>query len=102
LRTHILPPKCKSGKIDRALTMTISQPTSEQRPDRAGARPLAFLTCLLARFVCWRERRRVAAELARLAAIGDYLLRDIGLDTSAARSGQPAALKQLLPRKPIA
>jgi hypothetical protein len=33
----------------------------------------------------------VAAELARLAAIGDYLLRDVGLDPSAARSDQPAA-----------
>jgi len=55
---------------------------------------------LLARFACWRERRRAAAELARLAAVGDYLLRDVGLDPSDARRDQRAALKQLLPPKP--
>ncbi|MGH6892676.1 MAG: hypothetical protein ACREEP_10490 [Dongiaceae bacterium] len=46
--------------------------------------------------VGWREKRRAAAELARLAAAGDHLLRDIGLDPGLARNNPAAALDHLL------
>jgi uncharacterized protein YjiS (DUF1127 family) len=46
-------------------------------------------------FARWRERRRVAADLARLAEAGDYLLRDIGLDPTLTRQDPAAALDQI-------
>lgn len=39
----------------------------------------------------WRDRRRAKADLARLAEVGDHLLRDVGLDPNMAREN-PAAL----------
>ena len=82
--------------------MTISQPTGNCRPSSPARWPtlLAPLAGLIARIGRWRERRRVAAELERLAAIGDYLLRDVGLDPEVARRSQPAAPAQASPRKP--
>lgn len=101
----ILAPKSSSDKIGRALTMTIPQPTDSCHP-ASPARwrgILAPLAVLMARLDRWRERRRMAAELERLAAIGDYLLRDVGLDPGAVRRSQPAAPAQAVPRKrPIA
>ncbi|HEU4826786.1 MAG TPA: hypothetical protein VFS85_09930 [Dongiaceae bacterium] len=85
--------------------MTISQPAGNCRPSSTAGWPalLAPLAGLIARIGRWRERRRVAAELERLAAIGDYLLRDVGLDPGAVRRSQPAAPAQAVPRKrPIA
>jgi uncharacterized protein YjiS (DUF1127 family) len=43
----------------------------------------------------WRQRRRVAADLARLAEAGDYLLLDIGLDPKLARENPGALLDQI-------
>jgi uncharacterized protein YjiS (DUF1127 family) len=81
--------------------MTISQATGNCRPSSSARRPalLAPLAGLIARIGRWRERRRVAAELERLAAIGDYLLRDVGLDPGAVRRNQPAVPAQAIPRK---
>jgi uncharacterized protein YjiS (DUF1127 family) len=85
--------------------MTISQPTDSCRPAsparwRAILAPLAALIAHIGR---WRERRRMAAELERLAATGDYLLRDVGLDPEAVRRARPATPAQAVPRKrPIA
>jgi uncharacterized protein YjiS (DUF1127 family) len=82
--------------------MTISQPTGNCRPSSpARGRPalLAPLAGLIARIGRWRERRRMAAELQRLAAIGDYLLRDVGLDPEVARGSRPTAPAQAVPRK---
>ena len=85
--------------------MTISQPTGSCRPSSPARWPALFapLAESIAHIRRWRERRRVAAELERLAAIGDYLLRDVGLDPGAVRRSQPAAPAQAVPRKrPIA
>jgi uncharacterized protein YjiS (DUF1127 family) len=49
--------------------------------------------------VCWRERRRTASELSRLAATGDHLLKDIGLDPELARANRAAALEQVMRRR---
>ncbi len=56
---------------------------------------MSRLTWRLAR---WRRRRRAQAELARLAQVGDYLLRDVGLDPDLARMDTPATLEKLTPR----
>jgi uncharacterized protein YjiS (DUF1127 family) len=81
--------------------MTISQPTGSCRSPSPARWPalLAPLAGLIGRIGRWRERRRVAAELERLAAIGDYLLRDVGLDPGAVRRNQPAPPAQAIPRK---
>jgi uncharacterized protein YjiS (DUF1127 family) len=53
--------------------MTISQSSSRfSWPAAIGK--------LIRRLARWRSRRREQAELARLAQVGDYLLRDVGLD----------------------
>lgn len=46
-------------------------PVATRRPAFAG---------LAAFWTAYRQRRAMRADLARLAATGDYLLRDIGLD----------------------
>lgn len=46
-------------------------PAAARRPAFAG---------LAALWSAYRRRREMRADLARLAATGDYLLRDIGLD----------------------
>jgi uncharacterized protein YjiS (DUF1127 family) len=46
----------------------------------------------------WQERRRARAELARLAQIGDYLLRDIGIEPELARTNPFAAADRFLRR----
>jgi len=43
----------------------------------------------------WQERKRVKADLARLAEVGDHLLLDIGLDPKQARQNPAEALEQL-------
>ena len=64
----------------------------------AAAQPLSavsfgrFIYLALAR---WRERKRVKADLARLAEVGDHLLLDIGLDPRLARQDPAAALDQI-------
>jgi uncharacterized protein YjiS (DUF1127 family) len=47
----------------------------------------------------WRRRRRDDAELARLAQVGDYLLRDVGLDPDLARR-DPSTTTRKLTRRP--
>jgi uncharacterized protein YjiS (DUF1127 family) len=47
----------------------------------------------------WHERRRIRAELARLAEVGDYLLRDVGLDPTLARKDPSAALERVMRRR---
>lgn len=75
--------------------MTISQSSSRQ-----GSRPfrLAFWSLQRA-LACWRERRRVKADLARLADAGDYLLLDIGLDPKLARDNPWALVEQVMRRE---
>jgi uncharacterized protein YjiS (DUF1127 family) len=58
--------------------MTISQSSSRFSWPAAISR-------LTGRLACWRSRRRTQAELARLAEVGDYLLRDVGLDPDQTR-----------------
>jgi uncharacterized protein YjiS (DUF1127 family) len=74
--------------------MTISQSSSSQ-----GSRlsPLASWGRSIARaLACWRTRRRAAADLARLAEAGDYLLRDVGLDPKLARENPAALVDQVI------
>jgi uncharacterized protein YjiS (DUF1127 family) len=49
--------------------------------------------------VLWRERRRVQSDLARLAQVGDYLLRDVGLDPGLARRDPSATLERMTRRR---
>ena len=77
--------------------MTISQSSLSQ-----GSRPNWLASCVrwIGRsLTCWRERRRAAADLARLAEAGDYLLRDVGLDPKLARENPGALLDQVTHRK---
>ena len=63
--------------------MTISQSSSRfSWPVAISRLAISRLTGRLAR---WRSRRRTQAELARLAEVGDYLLRDVGLDPGQTR-----------------
>jgi hypothetical protein len=48
---------------------------------------------------CQRERRRAAADLARLADAGDYLLLDVGLDPKLARDHPGALVEQVMRRE---
>lgn len=80
--------------------MTISQSSSSQGSSCAEARlrPISaasFGRLVYLAFARWRERRRVAADLARLAEAGDYLLRDIGLDPNLTRQDPAAALDRI-------
>ena len=77
--------------------MTISQSSLSQ-----GSRlsPLGSWGRSLRQAVaCWRERRRVKADLARLAEAGDYLLRDVGLDPKLARENPGALVEQVMRRE---
>ena len=47
-------------------------------------------------FQCWQERREARAELARLARVGDHLLRDVGIDPKLARMDPSAAADRFL------
>jgi uncharacterized protein YjiS (DUF1127 family) len=85
--------------------MTISQ-SSSSCSSKAGLAGIGGRSLLLAgplmvlrRFAQWQERRRTAADLARLAATGDHLLRDIGLDPSMAHRKPGAALEYLMRRR---
>lgn len=72
--------------------MTISQSSSSQ-----GSGPLRPLLWSLRRaLACWCERRRAKADLARLADVGDYLLRDVGLDPKLARENPAALVDQIM------
>ena len=80
--------------------MTISQSSSSQGAGCAEAqlRPISaasFGRLVYLAFVRWRERRRVAADLARLAEAGDYLLQDIGLDPTLTRQDPAAAVDRI-------
>lgn len=97
--------KFAPDKADQALTMTISQ-SSPSCGSKAGLAEIGGRSLLLAgplvllrRFAAWQERRRAAADLARLAATGDYLLRDIGLDPSTAHNEPGTALDYLMRRR---
>ena len=54
---------------------------------------------LVRRFARWQERRRAMADLARLAATGDHLMRDIGLDAEVVRDNPAAAANDLIRRR---
>jgi uncharacterized protein YjiS (DUF1127 family) len=80
--------------------MTISQSSSSQGTGCAEAQLRPISAASFGRFVYlafarWRERRRVAADLARLTEVGDYLLQDIGLDPKLTREDPAAALDQI-------
>lgn len=84
--------------------MTISQPSSNQSPSCAGAWTGAAWGVswarALAHALAYRcERRRAAADLQRLAAAGDHLLRDVGLDPKLAREDLAAAVDQVMRRE---
>lgn len=70
--------------------MTISQSSLSR-----GSGPRRWLAAIRA-FQCWQERREARAELARLARIGDYLLRDVGIDPKLARRDPSAAADRFL------
>ena len=80
--------------------MTISQSSSSQGSSCAEAqlRPISaasFGRFIYLAFARRRERKRVAADLARLAEAGDYLLADIGLDPKQARQDPETVLDQI-------
>ena len=75
--------------------MTISQPSSSQG---SGLFLIAALGRLILAVTRWQERRRVEAELVRLLQVGDYLLRDVGLDPKLARLDPSAAAAKFLRR----
>ena len=82
--------------------MSISQSSSDLHSD-AGVCPQPGSAASFGRLVFlalarWRERRRVKADLARLAEAGDYLLLDVGLDPKQAREN-PAAMLEKLSRR---
>ena len=81
--------------------MTISQPSSNQSPSCTGAWTGAAWGVSWARALAHAlahrcERRRAAADLQRLAAAGDYLLRDVGLDPKLARENPGALVEQVM------
>ena len=80
--------------------MTISQPSSNDRPACIAPALRPFWAAILARFLHlslgrWRERRRAKADLIRLAEAGDYLLLDVGLDPALTRQNPGAVLDQI-------
>jgi uncharacterized protein YjiS (DUF1127 family) len=74
--------------------MTISQSCSSQNPGLWLAGAMGALRALAR----WRERRRAQADLDRLAQVGDYLLRDVGLDPMIIRQNPTAALDRMARR----
>jgi uncharacterized protein YjiS (DUF1127 family) len=83
--------------------MTISQSSSNPGSNaRAALRPVSALSFGRQIFLAvarWRERRRVRADLERLADAGDYLLRDVGLDPLQTRQDPVATLEKLTRRR---
>jgi uncharacterized protein YjiS (DUF1127 family) len=47
----------------------------------------------------WRERRRARAEVVRLAQVGDYLLRDVGIDPKLARMDPSTTAERFMRRR---
>jgi uncharacterized protein YjiS (DUF1127 family) len=77
--------------------MTISQ--SSLSLGSGPCRVSRWLTAI--RFIrCWQERCQARAELARLAQVGDYLLRDIGIDPKLARTDPSATAEHFLRHRP--
>ena len=76
--------------------MTISQSSSSQAS--ALGRRGGWVQRLARALVCWRQRRRAQAELARLAQLGDYLLTDVGLDPQLARDDPARLVDQVIDR----
>lgn len=74
--------------------MTNSQSSSQQSPGFPAA-----VIRLIRWLADWRRRRRDEAELARLAQVGDYLLRDVGLDPDLVRR-DPSTTTKKLTRRP--
>jgi hypothetical protein len=74
--------------------MTISQ--SSLRQGSGPGRVVSWLRSIGRSLACRRERRRVAADLARLADAGDYLLLDVGLDPRLARDHPGALVEQVM------
>ena len=82
--------------------MTISQSSSSpgSSPASTQLRSLWLAPWALYRAVArWSERRRVSADLKRMAEAGDYLLLDIGLDPELVRKDPAALLDQLTRRR---
>lgn len=76
--------------------MTISQSSPSCVSGPAAFRPgsaMSFGRFIFLAVARWREHRRVTADLARLAEVGDHLLKDIGLDPKLARADGPAAIE---------
>lgn len=73
--------------------MTISQSSLSLG---SGPRQRSRWLAAIRTFQCWQERREARAELARLARIGDYLLRDVGIDPKLARMDPSAAADRFL------
>ena len=82
--------------------MTISQSSSNcsSRAALVERQPLFRASwSWFERLAKWQEKRRAASDLARLAATGDHLVRDIGLDPQMIRSNPAAVLEYLLRRR---
>jgi uncharacterized protein YjiS (DUF1127 family) len=75
--------------------MTISQSSLSLGSGRRGASGWLAAMRAIGR---WRQRRRARAELTRLAQVGDYLLRDVGIDPKLARMDPSAATDRFLRR----
>ena len=75
--------------------MTISQPCASR-----ASEPIVggILGRMIRRFARWRALRRANADLDRLAQVGAYMLRDIGLDPNEPRPDASAILDR--PRRP--
>ena len=76
--------------------MTISQSSSSQG---SGLRRTVLWWRAIRVIRRWQERRRARVELVRLAQVGDYLLRDIGIDPKLARTDPSATAEHLLRRQ---
>lgn len=76
--------------------MTISQSSSSQG---SGLRRTVLRWRAILVIRRWQERRRARVELVRLAQVGDYLLRDIGIDPKLARADPSATAERLLRRQ---
>jgi uncharacterized protein YjiS (DUF1127 family) len=81
--------------------MTISQSSLSQGSGLRGTGAWLRAIRIIGR---WRERRRARAEVVRLAQVGDYLLRDVGIDPKLARMNPSAAAERFVERRqqPIA
>ncbi|HKP25945.1 MAG TPA: hypothetical protein VJV39_18900 [Dongiaceae bacterium] len=75
--------------------MTISQLRSSQG---SGHRWVGAWLRAIRTISAWQERRWARAEVLRLAQVGDYLLRDLGIDPKLARKDPSAAAERFLRR----